>query len=149
MASRLLGVHSITSWGMIQILFRKFHSGSNRSTRFVPRYGLVDWVHYELGFNIKQDWLNLLKNEKQLFFTTRNVNSVSRIRSTMKRNVKTKETCWLPEFLHEERQRAVHVIETWLEEFNTKTFWSMKTLFCIHFSQQLLHQMNLSLIKRR
>ena len=37
----------------IQILCRKFHSDFNKSTQFIPRYGLVDWVHYELGFNIK------------------------------------------------------------------------------------------------
>ena len=74
-----------------------------------------------MGSKLKQGWLNLLNNEKQLFSTTRNVNNISRIRSTIKHNPKKKHIeCQSSRMKKDER--AVQDIETCLEEFDTKTF---------------------------
>ena len=44
-----------------------------------------------LGSKLKQGWLDLFDNEKQLLSTTRNVNNVARIRATIRRNLKRKD----------------------------------------------------------
>jgi len=41
-----------------------------------------------LNSKLKQGWLQLLQNEKQLFSTTRNANSVARIEAAVKQNLK-------------------------------------------------------------
>ena len=109
------------------------------------------WIEctMNLGSKLKQGWLNLLNNGKQLFSTTRSVNNISRIRSTTKHNLKKKDRkrkhveCQSSRMKRDEH--AVQDIETCVEEFDTKPFED-QTLFCIHLSQQLLHQMSLSLI---
>ena len=88
--------------------------------------GMDLWIEctMNLGSKLKQGWLNLLNNEKQLFSTARNVNNISRIRSTIKRNLKKKDRkrkhvkCQSSRMKNEER--AVQDIETCLEEFDTK-----------------------------
>ena len=88
--------------------------------------GLDLWIEctMNLASKFKQGWLNLLNNEKQLFTTTRNVNNISRIRSTIKRNLKKKDR----RIKHVECQRSrlkkgervVQDITSCLEEFETK-----------------------------
>ena len=47
------------------------------------------WIETTMNLNskLKQGWLQLLHNEKQLFSTTRNANNVSRVKATVKRNL--------------------------------------------------------------
>ena len=75
---------------------------------------------------LKQGWLNLLNNEKQLFSTTRNVNNISLIRSTIKRILKKKdrqrENVECQSSRMKKGERAVQDIESCLEEFDTKPF---------------------------
>ena len=40
-----------------------------------------------LNSKLKQGWLQLLLNEKQLFTTTRNANNVARVKNTVNRNL--------------------------------------------------------------
>ena len=90
--------------------------------------GMYLWIEctMNLGSKLKQGWLNLLSNEKQLFSTTRNVNNISRVRSTIKRNLKRKDR----KRKHVEQQvsrmkrdeSAVQDIESCFEEFDTKPF---------------------------
>ena len=90
--------------------------------------GMDLWIEctMNLGLKLKQGWLNLLSNEKQLFSTTRNVNNISRVRSTIKRNLKRKDR----KRKHVEQQvsrmkrdeSAVQDIESCFEEFDTKPF---------------------------
>lgn len=48
------------------------------------------WIETTMNLNskLKQGWLCLLQNEKQLFSTIRNVNNVARVKAAVKRNVK-------------------------------------------------------------
>ena len=48
------------------------------------------WIETTMNLNskLKQGWLCLLQNEKQLFSTIRNVNSVARVKAAVKQNVK-------------------------------------------------------------
>lgn len=48
------------------------------------------WIETTMNLNskLKQGWLQLLQNEKQLFSTTRNVNNVARIKAAVKQNLK-------------------------------------------------------------
>jgi len=48
------------------------------------------WIETTMNLNskLKQGWLQLLQNEKQLFSTTRNANNVARIKATVKQNLK-------------------------------------------------------------
>ena len=86
-----------------------------------------------LDSKLEQGWLNLLNNEKQLL-STRNVNNISRIRFTIKRNLKKKDR----QMKHAECQssrmkkdkRAVEDIETCLEEFDTKPFEASNLVLC-------------------
>jgi len=41
-----------------------------------------------LNSKLKQGWLQLLQNEKQLFSTTRNANNVARVKATVTQNLK-------------------------------------------------------------
>lgn len=41
-----------------------------------------------LNSKLKQGWIQLLHNEKQLFSTTRNANNVARVNSTVKKSLK-------------------------------------------------------------
>jgi hypothetical protein len=52
---------------------------------------------------LKQGWLPVLQNEKQLFTTTRNTNNIERIKSLVHRNTHTNE---LHQRLHAESQPA-------------------------------------------
>ena len=82
--------------------------------------GMDLWIEctMNLGSKLRQGWLN---NEKQLFSTTRNVNNISRIRSTIKHNPKKKHIeCQSSRMKKDER--AVQDIETCLEEFDKKLF---------------------------
>ena len=47
------------------------------------------WIETTMNLNskLKQGWLQLLLNEKQLFTTTRNANNVARVKNTMNRNL--------------------------------------------------------------
>ena len=51
------------------------------------------WIEctMNLGSKLKQGWLNLLNNKKKLFSTTRKVNNISQVRSTVKCNLKKKK----------------------------------------------------------
>ena len=74
---------------------------------------------------MKQGWLNLLSNEKQLFSTTRNVNNSSHVRSTIKCNLKRKDHKKHVEQEVSQMKReesAVQDIEACFEEFDTKPF---------------------------
>ena len=75
---------------------------------------------------LKQGWLNLLNNENQIFSTTRNVNNISLIRSTIKRILKKKdrqrENVECQSSRMKKDERAVQDIESCLEEFDTKPF---------------------------
>ena len=79
-----------------------------------------------LGSKLKQGWLYLLNKKKQLFSNTRNVNNISRIRFTIKRNLKTKDR----QRKHVDCQSScmkkdecpVQDIKTCLEEFDKKPF---------------------------
>ena len=90
--------------------------------------GMDLWIEctMNLGSKLKRGWLNLLNNEKQLFTTTRNVNNISRIRSTIKRNLKKKHRgikhveCQRSRLKKDER--AVQDIKSCLEEFETMPF---------------------------
>jgi hypothetical protein len=48
------------------------------------------WIEMTMKLNskLKQGWLQLLLNEKQLFSSTRNVNNVGRVKATINRNLK-------------------------------------------------------------
>ncbi|KAK5851403.1 hypothetical protein PBY51_002200 [Eleginops maclovinus] len=48
------------------------------------------WIETTMNLNskLKQGWIQLLQNEKQLFSTTRNANNVVRVKSTVKQNFK-------------------------------------------------------------
>ena len=48
------------------------------------------WIETTMNLNskLKQGWLQLLQNEKQLFSTTRNANNVARVKATVNRNLK-------------------------------------------------------------
>ncbi|KAJ4940036.1 hypothetical protein JOQ06_029467 [Pogonophryne albipinna] len=48
------------------------------------------WIETTMNLNskLKQGWLQLLQNEKQLFSTTRNANNVARVKAALKRNLK-------------------------------------------------------------
>ena len=48
------------------------------------------WIETTMNLNskLKQGWLQLLQNEKQLFSTTRNANNVARIKAAVKQNLK-------------------------------------------------------------
>ena len=79
-----------------------------------------------LGSKLKQGLLNLLNNEKQLFSTLRNVNNISRIRSTIKRNLKKKDRkrkhVKCQSSCMKKDENALQDIETCFEEFDTKPF---------------------------
>ena len=55
--------------------------------------GMDLWIECTMNLDskLKQGWLNLLSNKKQLFSATRNVNNISQIRSTIKHNLKKKD----------------------------------------------------------
>ena len=99
-------------------------------------------MHYKpamnLGSKLKQGCLNLLNNEKQLLSAIRNVSNISRIRSTIKRNLKKKDVPEYQSFHMKKDKRVVQNVETCLEYFDVKPL-KHQTLFCIHFSQQLCH----------
>ena len=90
--------------------------------------GMDLWIEctMNLGSKLKQGWLNLLGNEKQLFTTTRNVNNISRIRSTIKRNLKKSYRqrkhveCQTSRLKKDEQ--AIQDIQSCLEEFSTNPF---------------------------
>ena len=47
------------------------------------------WIETTMNLNskLKQGWLQLLQNEKQLFSTTRNANNVARVKAALRRNL--------------------------------------------------------------
>ena len=118
-------ISSLTS-----VRWRFFRDNFSQSITGLPYsfQGMDLWIEctMNLGSKLKQGWLNLLDNEKQLFSTTRNVNNVSRVRSTIKRNLKKKDRrrkhieCQTSRMKRDER--AVQDIESCLEEFDTKPF---------------------------
>lgn len=48
------------------------------------------WIETTMNLNskLKQGWIQLLQNEKQLFSTTRNANIIARVKSTVKQSLK-------------------------------------------------------------
>ena len=94
------------------------------------------WIEctMNLGSKLKQGWLNLLDNEKQLLSTTRNMNNIVRIRSTVKRNLKKKDRrrihvdCQMSRVKKDER--AVQDIEACLQEFDTEPFDESNPALC-------------------
>jgi len=48
------------------------------------------WIETTMNLNskLKEGWLQLPRNEKQLFSTTRNANNVARIKAALKQNLK-------------------------------------------------------------
>ena len=114
-------------WASISSLpdqrYKFFAENFTQSSTGLPfsNQGMDLWIEcaMNMGSKLKQGWLNLLNNEKQLFSTTRNVNNISRIRSTIKHNPKKKHIeCQSSRMKKDER--AVQDIETCLEEFDTK-----------------------------
>ena len=83
-------------------------------------------MHYELGFKFKARLVKSVKQGEAFFSTITNVNNISRIRSTKKRNLKKKDRKRKHVQCQSSRmkkgERAVQDIETFLEEFDKKPF---------------------------
>ena len=86
------------------------------------------WIETTMNLNskLKQGWLQLLQNEKQLFATTRNANNVARVNASVKRNLK----CYRRHRKHVECQQArmkkdeqaVHDLHTCMKDFDAEPF---------------------------
>lgn len=86
------------------------------------------WIETTMNLNskLKQGWLLLLQNEKQLFATTRNANNVARVMAIVKRNLK----CQRRHIKHVECQparmkkdeQAVQDLHACMKDFDAEPF---------------------------
>ena len=86
------------------------------------------WIETTMNLNskLKQGWLQLLQNDKQLFSTTRNANNIARVQATVKQNLK----CQLRHRKHVECQparrkkdeQAVQDLQACMKDFNAEPF---------------------------
>ncbi len=86
------------------------------------------WIKTTMNLNskLKQGWLQLLKNDKQLFSTTRNANNNARVKATVKQNLK----CQLRIRKHVECQparrkkdeQAVQDLQACMKDFHAEPF---------------------------
>jgi len=86
------------------------------------------WIETTMNLNskLKQGWLQLLQNEKQLFSTTRNANNVARVKATVNRNLKCqrrhrKHVECQPARMKKDEQ-AVQDLEACMAEFDAEPF---------------------------
>jgi len=75
---------------------------------------------------LKQGWLQLLQNEKQLFSTTRNANNVARVKAALKRNLKCqrrhrKHVECQPARMRKDEQ-AVQDLQACMKDFDAEPF---------------------------
>ena len=86
------------------------------------------WIETTMNLNskLKQGWLQLLLNEKQLFTTTRNANNVARVKTTVNQNL----NCQLRHRKHVECQpsrmkkdeQAVQDLQACMKDFDAEPF---------------------------
>ncbi len=86
------------------------------------------WIETTINMQskLKQGWLLLLQNDKQLFSVTRNVNNVARLKATVNRTLK----CQRPHRKHVECQparmkndeQAVQDLQTCIKDFDVEPF---------------------------
>ena len=86
------------------------------------------WIETTMNLNskLKQGWLQILNNEKQLFSTTRNANNVARVKATVKRNLKSqrqhrKHVECQPARMRKDEQ-TIQDIEACMKEFDAEPF---------------------------
>ena len=86
------------------------------------------WIETTMNLNskLKQGWLQLLLNEKQLFTTTRNANNVARVMSTVNRNLQChsryrKHVECQPARMKKDEQ-AVQDLQTCMKDFEAEPF---------------------------
>ena len=114
------------------------------------------WIETTMNLNskLKQGWLQLLQNEKQLFSTTRNVNNVARVKATVNQNLKCqrrhrKHVECQPARMKKDEQ-AVQDLQTCLKDFDAEPFdISSPTLRSLQSglvaSPQLVHDLKTAL----
>ena len=86
------------------------------------------WIETTMNLNskLKQGWLHLLQNEKQLFSTTRSANNIARIKSALnksfnyKRRNRTNKECQPARLMMDEE--AVQDLLACLQDFNVDPF---------------------------
>ncbi|KAL8608663.1 hypothetical protein ACOMHN_002892 [Nucella lapillus] len=86
------------------------------------------WIETTMNLNskIKQGWLQLLQNEKQLFLTIRNVNNVARVKAPVQQNLKCerrhrKHVECQPARMKKDKQ-AIQDLQGCMTEFNAQPF---------------------------
>ncbi|KAL8573120.1 hypothetical protein ACOMHN_027380 [Nucella lapillus] len=86
------------------------------------------WIETTMNLNskLKQGWLQLLQNEKQLFLTIRNVNNVSRVKAAVQQNLKCerrhrKHVECQPARMKKDEQ-AIQDLQGCMTEFNAQPF---------------------------
>ncbi|KAJ4927219.1 hypothetical protein JOQ06_014954, partial [Pogonophryne albipinna] len=86
------------------------------------------WIETTMNLNskLKQGWLQLLQNEKQLFSTTRNANNVARVKAALKRNLKCqrrhrKHVECQPARMRKDEQ-AVQDLQACMKDFDAEPF---------------------------
>ncbi len=86
------------------------------------------WIETTMNLNskLKQGWLQLLQNEKQLFSTTRNANNVARVKATVNRNLKCqrrhrKHVECQPARMKKDEQ-AVQDLQACMKDFDAEPF---------------------------
>ncbi|KAL8603169.1 hypothetical protein ACOMHN_032615 [Nucella lapillus] len=86
------------------------------------------WIETTMNLNskLKQGWLQLLQNEKQLFSTIRNVNNVARVKAAVQQNLKCerhhrKHVECQPARMKKDEQ-AIQDLQGCMTEFNAQPF---------------------------
>ena len=86
------------------------------------------WIETTMNLNskLKQGWLQLLQNEKQLFSTTRNANNVARVKATVNQNLKCqrrhrKHVECQPARMKKDEQ-AVQDLQACMKDFDAEPF---------------------------
>ena len=94
------------------------------------------WIETTMNLNskLRQGWLQLLQNDKQLFSTTRNANNVARVKAIVKRNLKChrrhrKHVECQPARMKKDEQ-AVHDLLTCMDDFNADPFDISSPILC-------------------
>ena len=86
------------------------------------------WIETTMNLNskLKQGWLQLLQNDKQLFSTTRNANNAARVKENMKMYLNSKRHNQRHVECHPARlikdEQAVQDLLTCMDEFNADAF---------------------------
>ena len=86
------------------------------------------WIETTMNLNskLKQGWMQLLHNEKQLFATTRNANNIARVKATVQQNLKcqrrhSKHVECQPARMNKDEQ-AVQDLQAAMKAFDADTF---------------------------